>query len=165
MGQFLFLGYIVILIWILLFKFALSFNDLVAQFHNQPRNINLVPFKDSIILNQRIDLSEIINNILIFIPFGGLLGIIDKNFSSLKKIIIIFLFSSGIEISQFIFGLGATDITDVITNTLGGIIGLLIYQFLKSVFKENKLDRVLILVGTIIFLICLAVIIFLLVIN
>ena len=165
MGQVLFIGYVIILIWILLFKFSMSFNDLVLQFNNQSRNINLIPFKDSVILNQRIDLSEIINNIIIFIPFGGLLGIIDKKSSSLKKIIIILLFSLVIEFSQFIFGLGATDITDIITNTLGGIVGLLIYQFLKMLFKENKLDRILVLLGMIIFIICLAFIIFLLVIN
>ena len=165
MGQVLFIGYVIILIWILLFKFSMSFNDLVLQFNNQSRNINLIPFKDSVILNQRIDLSEIINNIIIFIPFGGLLGIIDKKSSSLKKIIIILLFSLVIEFSQFIFGLGATDITDIITNTLGGIVGLLIYQFLKMLFKENKLDRILILSGMIIFIVCLSFIIFLLVIN
>lgn len=165
MGQVLFIGYVIILIWILLFKFSMSLNDLVLQFNNQSRNINLIPFKDSVILNQRIDLSEIINNIIIFIPFGGLLGIIDKKSSSLKKIIIILLFSLVIEFSQFIFGLGATDITDIITNTLGGIAGLLIYQFLKILFKENKLDRILILSGMIIFIVCLSFIIFLLVIN
>ncbi|WP_370448246.1 VanZ family protein [Melissococcus sp. OM08-11BH] len=37
-----------------------------------------------------------------------------------------FLFSLGIEVLPIIFGLGATDITDMITNTLGGITGLLI---------------------------------------
>ena len=164
-GQVLFVGYVIILIWILLFKFSTSFSDLVSQFNNQPRNINLIPFKDSVMLNQKIELSEIINNIIIFIPFGGLLGIIDKKSSFLKKIMIILLFSLAIELSQFVFGLGATDITDIITNTLGGIVGLLIYQFLKMLFKENKLDRILVLLGMIIFIICLAFIIFLLVIN
>lgn len=164
-GQVLFVGYVIILIWILLFKFSTSFSDLVSQFNNQPRNINLIPFKDSVMLNQKIELSEIINNIIIFIPFGGLLGIIDKKSSFLKKIVIILLFSLAIELSQFVFGLGATDITDIITNTLGGIVGLLIYQLLKMLFKENKLDRILVLLGMIIFIICLAFIIFLLVIN
>lgn len=32
----LFIGYIVSLIWILLFKFSLSFDDLIVQFNNQP---------------------------------------------------------------------------------------------------------------------------------
>ncbi|WP_277756569.1 VanZ family protein [Vagococcus sp. CY53-2] len=58
---------------------------------------------------------------------------------------IILLFSLVIEVLQFIFGLGATDMTGVITNTLGGIAGFLIYQLLKLGFKENTLGRVLFL--------------------
>ena len=34
MGQVLFIGYVIILIWILLFKFSMSFNDLVLQFNS-----------------------------------------------------------------------------------------------------------------------------------
>lgn len=164
-GQILFVGYIVILIWILLFKFSTSFSDLVAQFNNQPRNINLIPFNESVSLNQKVDFSEIINNIIIFIPFGGLLSIVNKKASLLTKIVIIFLFSFGIESAQFILGLGATDVTDILTNTLGGIVGLLIYQLLKIFFKEDKLDKILISVGTVIFIFCTAFVLFLLFIN
>lgn len=81
----LFIGYIVSLIWILLFKFSLSFDDLIVQFNNQPRSINLIPFKEPVIVNQRTDLSEIINNVIIFMPFGGLLGINNKKDSFFKK--------------------------------------------------------------------------------
>ncbi|OJG40595.1 hypothetical protein RV02_GL001972 [Enterococcus gilvus] len=165
MGKVLFVGYLIVLIWILLFKFSLSFSEVVAQFNNQSRSINLIPFKGSVVLNQGIDFSEMINNLLIFIPFGGLLGIIDKNSSFAKKIMYIFLFSLSIEALQFVFGLGATDITDIITNTLGGTVGLLIYSFLKLLFKENKLDRILTVVGMIIFTCCLVFLIFLVIVN
>lgn len=165
MGKVLFVGYIIVLVWILLFKFSVSFSDVVSQFNNQSRSINLIPFKDSLVLNQRIGFSEMINNLLIFVPFGGLLGIIDKDSSFVKKIMYIFLFSLSIETLQFIFGLGTTDITDIITNTLGGALGILIYSSLKLLFKENKLDRMLTLVGMIIFTCCLAFLIFLVIVN
>lgn len=165
LGKILFIGYVVILIWILLFKFSLSFDDVASQFNNQPRNINLVPFKDSVMLNKMIDLSEIINNIIIFIPFGGLLGIVDKKNSFWFKVLVMFLFSIVIEIFQYIFGLGATDVTDVITNLTGGIIGLLIYQLLKLIIKESKLDKFLVLFGTILFSVCVGFILILLFIN
>lgn len=165
LGKILFIGYVVILIWILLFKFSLSFDDVASQFNNQPRNINLVPFKDSVMLNKMIDLSEIINNIIIFIPFGGLLGIVDKKNSFWFKVLVMFLFSIVIEIFQYIFGLGVTDVTDVITNLTGGIIGLLIYQLLKLIIKESKLDKFLVLFGTILFSVCVGFILILLFIN
>lgn len=165
LGKILFIGYVVILIWILLFKFSLSFDDVASQFNNQPRNINLVPFKDSVMLNKMIDLSDIINNIIIFIPFGGLLGIVDKKNSFWFKVLVMFLFSIVIEIFQYIFGLGVTDVTDVITNLTGGIIGLLIYQLLKLIIKESKLDKFLVLFGTILFSVCVGFILILLFIN
>ncbi|MFK4934083.1 VanZ family protein [Lactococcus formosensis] len=46
----------------------------------------------------------------------------------------IFLVSLFVEILQFIFGIGATDITDIITNTSGGLIGLLLYH----AFQKNE---------------------------
>ncbi len=42
------------------------------------------------------------------------------------------------EASQYIFGIGASDITDIITNTIGGIIGICIYMVIKKAFKEDK---------------------------
>lgn len=165
-GKILLAAYIILLIWILLFKFSISFSGIIDQFNNQSRSINLIPFHDSAIVNQTIDLSEIIYNILIFIPFGGLLGITYKQSSIFKKIVVIFVFSLCIEISQFIFGLGASDITDIITNVLGGIIGLAIYQLLRLIIRdEAKLDKVLIIIGSFILIVCLGFIIFLLVIN
>jgi glycopeptide antibiotics resistance protein len=48
------------------------------------------------------------------------------------------------EIIQFIFGLGASDITDLINNTLGGVIGILIYFILNKIFKSDlKLNKVI----------------------
>ena len=37
------------------------------------------------------------------------------------------------------FAIGATDITDLITNTSGGLIGLGIYFLLEKIFKEHTL--------------------------
>ncbi|MEN2256314.1 VanZ family protein (plasmid) [Paraclostridium benzoelyticum] len=61
-----------------------------------------------------------------------------------KKILPIFGVSLLFEITQFIFGLGASDITDLINNTLGGAIGILIYFILIKIFKSDlKLNKVI----------------------
>ncbi len=49
------------------------------------------------------------------------------------------------EIIQFIFAIGATDITDVITNTVGGFLGLKLYGLSNKHMNQKKLDRVIIL--------------------
>lgn len=164
LAQVLLAFYLIILVWILLFKFSISFSDVLDQLNNQPRNINFIPFKESVILNQKINLSEIVYNSLIFVPFGGLLGIVDKKSSLLKRMFFFFLFSLAIEVSQFILGLGATDITDIITNVSGGLIGLFIYKLLDKIFNTEKLDTILAIGGTILFVgACLLLLLLLLV--
>lgn len=138
--------YILAVIWIILFKFGLSFNGL-----NHMRNINLIPFGGSAIVNGALDTSEIINNILIFIPFGIYICMLKQNWVFIKKVIPIFIFSLILETLQFIFAMGATDITDLIGNTLGGVIGIGIFYLFFKIFKDktSKILTILTLIATV----------------
>jgi len=71
------------------------------------------------------------------------------------------LFSLFIEVSQSILAVGATDITDLLTNTLGGILGILIYRSLRKVFNSEKLDVVLIVIGIVLFVLAILFVLFL----
>ena len=51
---------------------------------------------------------------------------------SFKNLLFFFSISLIIEGLQFVFRLGAFDITDTITNTLGGVIGLMLFSKLYS---------------------------------
>jgi len=68
-----------------------------------------------------------------------------------KKVLAIVVLTLAFEIAQFIFVIGRTDITDVLSNTLGGVIGIGIYslsfKFMKG--KTNKVINVLAAVLTI----------------
>lgn len=154
--------YLLVLIWILLFKFSTSFSDIFMQSSSAKRSINLIPFSQSVVINGKVDLMEIIYNGLIFVPFGSLLGIAAKKYSRQKKVFIIAIFSFGIEAMQYLLALGATDVTDFIMNLLGGVLGLLIYEGLRRIFLEARLDRFLTIAGTIIFSALLTTILFVL---
>lgn len=151
--------YIFTLGWIILFKLSFSFDTLPSI-----RNINLVPFSQSVIVNGKIQLSELINNILIFIPLGVFINMFIKKSSILKKIIIIILVSLSLESFQYILSIGASDITDIITNTTGGIIGLGLYDLFERIWKEKTYKYITIL-GTILTIICILLITVLIVIN
>lgn len=100
-------------------------------FHHYSYEMNLVPFVD--VLNGRGDfIRQIVLNIIMTIPFGFLLPLI-KNDTKLTKIIFYtFLLSFSIEILQpIINGWRTSDITDIITNVVGGVIGYAIYLLLK----------------------------------
>lgn len=87
-------------------------------------------------------------NCIFFIPFGLLLNVNFKKVGFLPKFVFILVFRLTAELIQFIFAIGVTDITDVITNTVGGFLGLKLYG-LSNKYNNKKLDRVIISVGTI----------------
>ncbi|WP_415968816.1 VanZ family protein [Gemmiger formicilis] len=92
----------------------------------------LVPFRDMI--SGPIDT---ILNIILFVPLGFFLPLLYKKYGHIGSVALVsFLLSLSIEIVQM-FGRGATDINDLITNTVGACLGFFIYQLLcKFVSKE-----------------------------
>lgn len=61
--------------------------------------------------------------------------------------------SLAVEIIQFVFAIGVTDITDVITNTFGGFLGLILYDLSKKYVNNEKLDRFIVVAGTILLIV------------
>ncbi|WP_263706489.1 VanZ family protein [Shouchella tritolerans] len=132
----LFALYLVFLFRITLFK-QVSLYNFFAAIGASERTINVIPFA-SILDMVKTDLStmrimeNVLGNIGIFIPLGLLLPVIIKRegrnilFSGI-------LLSAFIEMSQLLFGLGSTDIDDLILNTCGTIIG---YWFFKIIKKK-----------------------------
>lgn len=129
--------YIMALVWIVLFKFQFSLGQL-----DHFRSVNLIPFAGSVIVNGKIDFSEIIQNGLAFVPFGILISSLWKEKTVLTKIALVLGVSLVFEILQFILAVGASDITDLIMNTLGGIVGIGIYFLFSKIFK-SKCDKII----------------------
>ena len=93
-------------------------------------NINLIPFNDGF------DISGILN-IIFFMPFGFLLPTLWKKYRSFFSTLSYgIIFSFIIEIGQLFTKNRATDINDLIMNTLGTIIGWIIFNSLRKVFKK-----------------------------
>lgn len=86
-------------------------------------------------------------NIVLFMPFGFLLPTIWPQFRKMKNTVCAgFFFSLAIELNQLLNN-RITDIDDLFTNTLGAIIGYVLYKVLyTALFKlilkreEKKLD-------------------------
>ena len=57
---------------------------------------------------------------------------------------------------QFIFSIGASDITDIITNTIGTIVGLFLYLILEKCLKDktktNQILNILGMIGSVLFI-------------
>ena len=128
----LFIVYFLLLTWSIVFKMELSMSNLVAE-----RSINFIPFKESAIVNGRISFSEIINNAIVFIPVGVFTAMLADNLKFIKMAAVPFGISLFYEITQYIFAVGACDITDLINNTLGGIVGILIFKLRRKVLGDK----------------------------
>lgn len=127
----LFIIYLIALTWILLFKLSVRFS------YMEIRKVNLIPFKEPFILNGQMDMGEMILNAVIFIPLGIYAGLLFRRWIFGKKIFLFFLVSLLVEGLQFILAIGAFDTTDIMTNTLGGIIGLLVFKAIEKVFPSG----------------------------
>lgn len=149
----LFIIYSILLIWIILFK--VSFFDL-----DRFRSINIIPFYYINEIGFNYQFKEVIFNFIIFIPFGIYLRVMNIN--SKSSVLYGALLSIFFELSQFIFKLGATDITDIIMNTTGTLFGILLYNILSKYINKdvlNKFIKYLALIVTILFCLFLTLII------
>ena len=153
--------YLVVLTWIILFKMQF---DVSLLSHMNLRSVNFIPFAESAVVNGRIDISEILLNIAAFIPFGFYVSMICqtdtfsfKGGNFLRKVLPVFCVSLLYETLQYIFAIGASDITDLIGNTLGGIIGISIFSMFSAFLgaKAVKIFNGLAAAGTVIVLLFL----------
>lgn len=135
-----FIIYLILLLRITLFKQAALYN-LLSAIGTGVRTINIIPFYSIYEMAvSKISIGRIAENILgniaLFMPFGIILPFITtKKFKKLLTAAVIF--SLSIEIIQFLFALGSTDIDDLIFNTLGAYIGLFITNTIRKKSKSN----------------------------
>lgn len=87
--------------------------------------------------------TECIENVIMMVPFSAvaLWTFGEKIGNSLKKILwqsgkIVFVFSVSIEMLQLLLRLGTFQISDIVYNTLGGMLGGLCYAVAKKVHER-----------------------------
>lgn len=144
----LFIIYLIAVTWIILFKMEL---DISLLRNMNFRNINWIPFSEPLVVNGKVDVSEMILNTIVFIPFGIYLSMMKEKWNFIQKLLPMFGTSLLYEVMQYILAIGGSDITDLITNTLGGILGLGIYFLCFKLLGKNtiKVFYILAVTGTI----------------
>lgn len=131
MKKFLNFGYFSILVF-----YVYLLIDTVFFARDARQSINLVPF--DMIKQQGFTLG-VWGNIIMFIPIGLYLANFLKGSKWGKVVAGIVGASLSIEVLQYVFKRGASDIDDLILNTAGGgLIGVFIYLVFKVLFKSNE---------------------------
>lgn len=70
-----------------------------------------------------------------------------------------------IELMQYLLQIGASDITDILTNVSGGVLGMGVYALLRRQFPNGKLDERLVMVGSVLLLLSVGLLLAVILIN
>ena len=149
--------YLFLLVWLVLFKFATSLSELPSI-----RGINFIPFYYD--QETSAHLKEVFYNIIVFVPLGVYVQIFKEDWKIAKKCMVAFLNSFLFEVVQFIFAIGASDITDIIGNTLGGIVGIFVCIMMKKIAPKKYIFTINVL-GMFIEIMAIGLLVLLLVAN
>jgi VanZ like family len=125
---------------LLLYSFALFILLFFRPSDQTYHSLNLIPFSTIAFyfsgkVNGLISFYNLAGNIGLFIPFG--IFLIVKKRSPFQLFYLPLLFTSLIELLQFITGRGSLDIDDFMLNVLGFFIGYLLYPFFDQIIKVS----------------------------
>lgn len=133
----LFVMYLLALAWLILLKL-----QFYIPYMDDGRIINLIPLMGSFDENGVIRLGEIALNILALVPLGIFICALDAPPSSVNKVLVIAGLTVVFEAAQYAFAMGRADITDVLSNTLGGIIGIGVYTLMFRALKHRTNEMI-----------------------
>ena len=141
----LFCIYILLLIWIVLFKCNIYLSITNGYFEFKTLTLKerfdyyLIPFIDYFNNDSTqtfIKFKDGILNVFVFIPLGLYLSFFIKNNKFIKVIFYTFLISLLFEIIQLFSLLGSFQTEDLILNLVAGLLGYIIY---KIIYKEKNI--------------------------
>jgi glycopeptide antibiotics resistance protein len=105
--------------------------------------VNLVPFRTISgyvhaigFLNFNIWFDNLFGNILVMMPLGFLLPLLNKKLRKARHTAAIAFWSSvGVECALWLLHVGSMDVDDVILNTLGGLLGYAVYVIIYKLIR------------------------------
>lgn len=82
--------------------------------------------------------TNIAGNVLCFVPFGAILPVLNRRARHFAVIVLLsFEFSLLVECAQLILKVGSFDVDDLMLNTLGGVLGFLIFTVCNRIRRRK----------------------------
>jgi glycopeptide antibiotics resistance protein len=139
----LFLGYIALLVYFVFFAESLGRTGTVSSSNGY--RYNLRPLKEIKRFINNIDtlgiwtvFLNIGGNILAFVPFGYFLPSLSTHRLKFFQVLLLsFALSLSIEMVQLLSKVGSLDVDDLILNTLGGVVGYILFVIVKNINKKK----------------------------
>lgn len=104
---------------------------------------NYLPFWSyvEIYYGDKLLLPQIIMNVMVFIPVGFLLSAFANSMRWWKVMLTGFMISSSIEVMQFLFRRGFSELDDIFHNTIGCLIGLILWAIVKKCIDNDGREK------------------------
>jgi len=135
------------------FTFANFRDNILIESGISERGFNLIPFSSvkqmlNSPLGLRVALYNIMGNFLMLTPLAILLPLVYENFKKIRYyLIVIFIFSFSIELTQCITEIGSFDIDDLILNVSGSLILFIIitktrlFNYIYKLFYKIRISK------------------------
>lgn len=130
-------GGVLFVLYLILLIYFLFFAESYGRGGIQEYRYNLIPFQEirryllyPEILGSFAVMTNLVGNVVGFLPFGAILPVLHRKLRSFWKILLLSLeFSAMIEVTQLITRVGSFDVDDIILNTVGGVLGYFLFVF------------------------------------
>lgn len=141
----LFAAYVAMLCYFLFFA-----ENLDRNFADRTYHYNLIPFQEikrfwtyRSVLNPWSVLLNLVGNVVAFIPFGVFLPVLFQKCRNFFLTVLFSMeFSLCVEVIQLVGKVGILDVDDVILNTLGGLLGFVLYWLASLIWrKKNEAEK------------------------
>lgn len=149
----LFAVYLAMLAWIVLWKLEIPYVGGGAL-----RLVKLVPFVAAGGAGASAPFEVVVNGVL-FVPFGLYLGLLAPSWPWWKAAGTIAGASLALEVTQYVLALGSSDVTDLVVNTAGGLVGIGLLVLVRRGLRARTaaVMRRVCSVGTVLALLAIAV--------
>lgn len=139
LGKILFVLYIIFIIYFLIFSDWYGRTGEMQEYH-----YNLVLFKEiKRFWNYRNQVglfamfTNLFGNVIIFVPFGFFLPMASKYRSFFATVFYSFGLSLCVETFQLITRVGSFDVDDLLLNTIGGLVGYIVFVICASIRRRH----------------------------
>lgn len=142
------IGWVIFICYLILLAYFLFFSEYFGRgSHIQGEYAyNLVPIREikrfivyRHVVGTQSFLLNVVGNIVGFMPCGFFLPVISRRSRRwFNTVLLSFLFSLCVETLQLVFRVGSFDVDDIILNTLGGLLGYILYRFVQHIRIRRK---------------------------
>lgn len=139
-------GILFILYFIVLFYFLFFSEEMGRTYNERAYHYNLVPLREirrfihyRQVLGTQAVVLNILGNIAAFMPFGAFLPLFSGRCRRfLYTSFYSFELSLLVELLQLVFKVGCFDVDDLLLNTIGGMLGFLLYMLVIHFWRGKK---------------------------